>query len=174
MKPSAEILEFYKSRMKAHIESVNYFASLVGKKFPDHDDEKASAMSLCAFGYWRDYHPDFVVPDDPGIHNAFQCHRRGSPHHAEFYNDIALMPPGQIAEMVCDWFARSCERSLILRKNKYKSVFDFYERFALPAFKFTPAQQEQITDLISKIEKLWDKNQFLDIWRDVLNAVKVD
>lgn len=43
------------------------------------------------------------------LQEAISHHNRTNPHHPEFWGGIKNMPPVYIAEMVCDWKARSSE-----------------------------------------------------------------
>jgi hypothetical protein len=46
---------------------------------------------------------------DPFLGKAVIQHNRSNPHHPEYWGDIHQMPDVYIAEMVCDWKARSSE-----------------------------------------------------------------
>lgn len=46
----------------------------------------------------------------PKLIDGIRLHREGNPHHPEYHKKgVAGMSDAQIAEMVCDWYARSCE-----------------------------------------------------------------
>lgn len=61
---------------------------------------------------------DYLSVDTPDTHDlkiAVMQHNRTNKHHPEFYdNGIHGMPIVAIAEMVCDWKARSAERGTSL------------------------------------------------------------
>ncbi len=47
---------------------------------------------------------------------AMHQHQSTNDHHPEFHGGIHKMPPLALAEMVCDWYARSQERATDLRQ----------------------------------------------------------
>ena len=53
---------------------------------------------------------------DKGFQMALHHHQKNNEHHPEFWGDIHFMPNLYIAEMVCDWYARSNEFGTDLRK----------------------------------------------------------
>jgi hypothetical protein len=57
-------------------------------------------------------------PDVPAeaLRLAIAQHRRTNPHHPEFWGGLASMPEVFVAEMVCDWYARSQEFGTDLRE----------------------------------------------------------
>lgn len=70
---------------------------------------------------------DCENPDDR--HYAINQHQRTNSHHPEYWSGgIHKMPEIYIAEMVCDWYARSVEMGTDLRdwaKNKAPERFGF-------------------------------------------------
>ena len=66
---------------------------------------------------------------DKGLIEAVHHHRQTNDHHPEFHvNGIKDMSREQIAEMVCDWSARSKEKGTGLRewiKEEATEKFDF-------------------------------------------------
>ena len=53
---------------------------------------------------------------EEGLRLAIEQHRRTNPHHPEFWGGVASMPEICVAEMVCDWYARSQEFGTDLRE----------------------------------------------------------
>jgi hypothetical protein len=65
-----------------------------------HDNSKFYPLEFDNL-WWR---------DNPKFNDALRLHREANPHHPEYHKKgIAGMSDAQIAEMVCDWYARSCE-----------------------------------------------------------------
>ena len=46
---------------------------------------------------------------DPLLPEVIKHHQSINPHHPEYWGSIHEMPRVYVAEMVCDWYARSCE-----------------------------------------------------------------
>jgi hypothetical protein len=55
------------------------------------------------------------VPEE-GRKLAIEHHRRTNEHHPEYWGGVASMPEVAVAEMVCDWYARSQEFGTDLRE----------------------------------------------------------
>ena len=58
---------------------------------------------------------------------ALSYHQHSNKHHPEYWGDINKIPDEYLAEMVCDWYARSCEHGTDFRKwigGDYKKRFD--------------------------------------------------
>ena len=58
-----EIFTFYELRIKSHVEAVNYFASLLGYHFPEHDSDKVTEQIRTGYAYifYKTYHKNFHV-----------------------------------------------------------------------------------------------------------------
>lgn len=52
---------------------------------------------------------DHLFYDDPLLSEVIRHHQSINPHHPEYWGSIHDMPKVYVAEMVCDWYARSCE-----------------------------------------------------------------
>lgn len=66
-----------------------------------HDASKFSGIE------WRFLHNENADPID--IETAIEHHRKSNKHHPEFWGGFNNMPEVYMAEMVCDWYARSNE-----------------------------------------------------------------
>lgn len=68
-----------------------------------HDNSKFSGIE------WR-----YIRSDKGGnkkeFYKSLERHRKSNAHHPEFWEDVNKMSEVSIAEMVCDWYARSCEQ----------------------------------------------------------------
>jgi hypothetical protein len=67
-----------------------------------HDSDKFLGIQ------WK-YMRKGADPDDPKLRLAVESHNSTNPHHPEYWPSIKAMPPVSVAEMVCDWLARSAE-----------------------------------------------------------------
>lgn len=86
-----------------------------------HDKSKFSGIEWDFIGS-----ADCENPDDR--HYAIRQHVSTNLHHPEAWGGIDKMPEIYVAEMVCDWYARSVEMGTDLRdwaKNKAPSRFGF-------------------------------------------------
>ena len=91
------------------------------------------------------------VEDKEKLILAIEHHQQVNPHHPEYWGGVNEMPPVAIAEMVCDWKARSEEFATDLREwireqalKKYsipptgrvaKMIKKFVDLLLDPAFK---------------------------------------
>lgn len=86
------------------------------------------------FGIEWDYlHVGPDVPDDK-LQLAIKQHTRVNDHHAEFHGGAHNMPEIAVAEMVCDWFARSQEFATDLR--------EWITEVAVPKYDLLRAEQQ--------------------------------
>lgn len=144
-----------------HVDNVRNNCLLLGERLRDKGEIEL-AHALVANGYihdnskfhgieWKYLHADCFesVPDlaKAAIHQHVHC----NPHHPEFWQSIHNMPRIYVAELVCDWGARSSEFGNELRgwiKDKatkkfdmtvqskvYKEIKEFVDIFLDPAFK---------------------------------------
>jgi hypothetical protein len=65
---------------------------------------------------------------DPLLSEVIKHHQSVNPHHPEYWGSIHDMPKVYVAEMVCDWYARSTEFGTGIREwidNKATQKFSF-------------------------------------------------
>lgn len=100
-----------------HINHVKDNCLLLGERLIDLG-KKDMGRLLIANGFIHDNSKFYGVEwdylnneaDDPELLKiAVSQHNRTNPHHPEYWGGIELMPGLYIAEMVCDWKARSNE-----------------------------------------------------------------
>lgn len=72
---------------------------------------------------------DHLFYSDPLLPEVVKHHQSINPHHPEYWGDIKHMPKVYIAEMVCDWYARSTEFGTGIR--------EWIDTKALEKFNFT-------------------------------------
>lgn len=110
------------------------------------------------FSKWHGVEWDYLTreaADNPETKDKFldalKQHQAVNDHHPEFWGGINDMPRIKVAEMVCDWYARSVEMGTDLRAffqdvackkydmskqgKKYKEVRDFMELLLDAQFK---------------------------------------
>lgn len=72
---------------------------------------------------------DHLFYGDPLLPEVVKHHQSVNPHHPEYWGGIHNMPRVYVAEMVCDWFARS---------NEFGSgIKEWIDSAALDKFSFT-------------------------------------
>jgi hypothetical protein len=103
------------------------------------------------FGIEWDYlHAGPDVPEEK-LRLAIHQHVRTNSHHPEYWGGIELMPEIAVAEMVCDWYARSQEFGTGLREwiasnaipkfnidtssEHYRWITTFVDMLLTPTFK---------------------------------------
>lgn len=104
-----------------HIGKVRDACLLLGKRIIDRGDlgDEEFGRNLIARGFvhdsgkftgiqWKYLHVGPDVPK-PLLDLAVHDHVHTHDHHAEFFGGIKFMPRIAVAEMVCDWLARSQE-----------------------------------------------------------------
>ena len=138
-----------------HIRNVEDNCLLLGEKLIERN-EIDLGHKLIANGYAHDNSKffgiewDHMSPGQPTIEEgaklrlklAVQHHNRTNQHHPEYWGDIRLMPRLYLAEMVCDWKARSEEFGTSLR--------DWIDEQATKRFAFAKDGQvyKEITEFV--------------------------
>ena len=163
----SSILKFYSIVHECHVQTVNYFASLLGCSFPDHDIDKIKEPLKTGYAYriYKRYYPDFNLPDE--YHTLYkdleQIHKTQSPHHVSYYSDVSEIPDIRIYEMVCDWASASF-RAKKLKKDITVPTLQkwFFDNMAqLP---WTEHQLELLNKSFQVIQNKTDENALNKIW----------
>ncbi len=110
---------------------------LIGKCY-EHDKSKFYGIE------WRYLHAGNDVPKQE-LERAIKQHVETNAHHPEYWGGIENMPEIAVAEMVCDWYARSQEFGTGLR-DWIKDVA--IERFHIDTESEQYAWIEKFVDLI--------------------------
>lgn len=166
--PAEKILNFHTRRTQCHIDCLNYFASLLGYHFPEHDNDKNHDPIRIgyAYGNYVTYHPGCMMPS--AALDAFKAakaeHHRNAPHHVEHYARMSDIPKIRLAEMICDWHSANFEETRILNNCEYSSVSDFFDRIMAPR-DWTPSQREFVRETIELIAATADMSRVQEIWR---------
>jgi hypothetical protein len=88
---------------------------------------------------------DHLFYGDPLLQEVVKHHQSINPHHPEYWGGIKNMPKVYVAEMVCDWYARSTEFGT--------GIKDWIENVALKKFDFSHEDPvyEAIQDMLSLV-----------------------
>lgn len=101
-----------------HISNVRSSTDLLGRRLINNGEQKlgvqliglgqihdaSKLLNPFEFQYLRDVHKG-----TPSFWAAIEIHTTGNRHHPEAWDGIEEMPRVYVAEMVCDWKARSSE-----------------------------------------------------------------
>lgn len=132
-----------------HIHHVQQDCLLLGQKLHEKKEYELS-RKLIANGQVHDNSKffgiewEFLFSDVPEeIAIAVKQHNQTNLHHPEAWGKIQDMPPLYIAEMVCDWRARSSEFG--------SSLMEWVEKEARKRYKFTKRDRcyEDITGFVN-------------------------
>ena len=100
-----------------------------------HDNSKFSGIEweYLNDGAWPRPTPDPDIPWEMTSEELFRAalrqHVTTNPHHPEYWRGIKAMHPDYLAEMVCDWHARSSEQGT--------DLMEYVKDRATERFKFT-------------------------------------
>jgi hypothetical protein len=75
---------------------------------------------------WEYLHAGEDIPKEK-IDLAIRQHQQTNDHHPEYWGGMEHMPRVAVAEMVCDWYARSQEFASDLRRWVEDSAIDRYQ-----------------------------------------------
>jgi len=133
--------EIHKKRLdslRRHVGNVIRFAGILGERLIEKGEDKVG-RKLIANSYqhdhskfggieWLHLHADGKEANSDLFQAAVLQHVNTNKHHPEYWGDIHNMPRIFLAELVCDWAARSSEFGNDLRewiKDKATKKFDF-------------------------------------------------
>lgn len=113
------------ANLTRHIDLVREACKLLGSRLIEKGEEQFG-IRLIARGYQHDVSKFFGIewdflhngPDVPDkeLKHAVETHQLSNDHHPEYWGSIEETPRIAIAEMVCDWYARSQEFGTSLRE----------------------------------------------------------
>lgn len=129
------------------------FAIELLKRGANHDNSKFNCTefkSLSRILKSKDCFTDASVSLSNEEKQAIAYHWKHNRHHPEYFDDISEMTRLDIAEMVCDWFARSLQ---------YKTDFiPFIEERQKNRFHFSPEKFEEIHSFCVTLESLYKES----------------
>lgn len=166
-----DIYKFYELRMACHIASVNYFASLLGLHFPEHDSDKIKEPTRTgyAFVFYDMYHKDFTLNKE----NQKLCddvqrdHHAHDSHHISYYENVCDIPDVRLQEMLCDQAAANFEQQDIRKLKDAVPVEEWFKNnnSHLP---WTPQQLEIIKTTFQTFRDKQDLKELNTIWQPLL------
>ena len=119
-----------------HMKNVHNACEILGKKLMEvgelhfgrnliansflHDNSKFHGVE------WTHLNPASAKNNADAFVIALVQHQQVNPHHPEYWGGINEMPRIYVAEMVCDWYARSIEMGTDLRDFFLNTAVDKY------------------------------------------------
>lgn len=168
-----DIFDFYELRIKCHIESVNYFASLLGYQFPEHDSNKTHEPIRTGYAYtfYSKYHKNFYLrPEHSELcEKAKDDHHKHSAHHIEYYTNVSDIPDIILFEMLSDWASANFEQKNIIKDNNYMSLREWFK--SISSLPWTEYQLNIINSTFDIFETKADVTQIIRIWKPVLSKM---
>jgi hypothetical protein len=137
MKDNEELVDMKVDKLLRHISNVRDACQMLGKKFIDKG-EVEFGIQLIALGQvhdaskWGGIEWDYLICGDfNGEAKLAACHHnRTNKHHPEYWGSIDNMPRVYVAEMCCDWLARSHEFGT--------DVWEYVKEKAIPRYEIAP------------------------------------
>ena len=166
-----DIFDFYELRIKCHVASMNYFASLLGYHFPEHDGDKVIEPIRTGYAYifYKTYHKNFhATPEHEALCNdAINIHHKHATHHIQHYDSVCDIPDIHLYEMVSDWASANFEQMNILHEPDSVPLSKWFEnKMADKGWN-----QHQL-DIMKKSFEIIDKNTDIEtitnIWQPLL------
>lgn len=167
--PVETIFDFYLRRVQCHVRAVNYFANLIGHKFPEHDHDKICEPIRTGYAFvsYAKHHHEFKLPPqyDELFHIAHATHHKSATHHIEHYGDVSEISKITLTEMVCDWFSANFEdrQTATPGTRAYASVMEFFNE-CMAQLPWTDDQRAYIVELINYIDAHMDADAVAAIW----------
>ncbi len=166
-----EIFDFFETRIKCHVESVNYFAGLLGYHFPEHDRDKIVEPMRTGYAYifYGKYHKNVhLLPQQFELcHEAKLLHHDHSAHHIEHYKQVREIPDVRLYEMVSDWASANFENMDVLGTPDAVPLTQWFDK-NMSDFCWSEHQLEIIEKSFEIFESKTDKNKLLDIWKPLV------
>lgn len=166
--PIEEIIAFHIKRTNCHVQTMNYFAELLGYQFPEHDSDKYKEPYQTGYAYYNyaKHHKNCVLL--PQQFEAFKTahdeHHRMQPHHVRHYTSMKEIPNIFLIEMVCDWHSANFEQNCITCENEFASVSTFFQE-SMSNLDWTPQQLKMIHEYIDTISNIANYDAVKQIWQ---------
>ena len=170
------INKFHHARTQAHIDCLNYHASLLGYHFPEHDNDKHSGPMMIAYSYknYNSYHPEYHIPEtNKELFRKMNAeHHAAQIHHLEHYSDVSEISDITLIEMVCDWFSANFEQRYLTHEDpndlSVRKWFDTQLRHN-PKYKWSQKQIDLICSTIEFLEMYANHDEVMKIWQPLLS-----
>lgn len=170
------INKFHHARTQAHIDCLNYHASLLGYHFPEHDNDKHSGPMMIGYSYknYNKYHPEYNIPEtNMELFRKMNAeHHISQTHHLEHYSDVSEISDITLIEMVCDWFSANFEQRYLTHEDandlSVRKWFDTQLRHN-PKYKWSQKQIDLICSTIDFLEMYANYDEIMKIWQPLLS-----
>ncbi len=166
VKPTEEMIEFYRKRTQDHIDivhtkmlllSAEYNIPYLNERIGSHDFSKYSDDELTPYIWLTEYYRckqkglPFTYPEgiEQKVTKAIEHHYAYNRHHPESYECVEMMQEVDLAEMVCDLCAMSDE----LNNGKGS---EYFRKNHCKKWNFT---QDQITTCVMYFNYLENRNE---------------
>ena len=171
-----DIFDFYESRIKCHVASMNYFASLLGYHFPEHDSDKVIEPVRTGYAYifYQTYHKNFhPTPEYAALcEDAKDIHHSHAPHHIQYYKHVSEIPDIRLYEMVADWASANFEQMNIIHETDAVPITEWFDN----NIKKLGWSEHQL-DIIYKSFEIIGKNTNVEtitkIWQPLLEKANL-
>ncbi len=166
-----DIFDFYELRIKCHVESMNYFASLLGYHFPEHDSDKVREPIRTGYSYifYKTYHKNFhpTAEHEALCRDAVNLHHAYATHHIQHYKDATEIPDINLYEMVADWASANFEQMNIIHDPESVQIQTWFNN-KMANQGWSDHQLEIITKSFDIIDKNTDIETITKIWQPIL------
>lgn len=166
-----DIFDFFELRIACHVQSVNYFASLFGYNFPEHDKDKINEPTRTGYAYvfYSKYHENFCLkPEHLELCKKVQCdHHKHAPHHIEYYESVADIPDTRLYEMISDWASANFEQRNVIKARDSMPLQKWFNA-NMSSLPWTEHQLDIIDSAFETLDEQTDMEQILSIWKSVL------
>lgn len=166
-----DIFDFYELRIKSHVASVNYFASLLGYHFPEHDGDKVKEPIRTGYAYifYKTYHKNFhPMPEHVALcDDAIKLHHFGATHHIQHYKHVSEIPLIHIYEMIADWASANFEQMNIIRDPEAVELETWFQN-KMAGQGWTDEQMNIIQKSFEIIHTNIDAEHVKSIWAPLL------
>lgn len=166
-----DIFNFYEMRIACHVKSMNYFASLLGYHFPEHDGDKIEEPIRTGYAYifYQAYHKKLVLNDEYEklCDIAKNTHHNHATHHIEHYKNVRDIPDICLYEMVADWASANFEQMNILQEDCAVPISDWFNN-NMKKLNWTEHQLKIIYDSFDIINKKTENDKIMAIWQPLL------
>ena len=168
--PIEEIINFHIKRTNCHVQTLNYFAQILGYHFPEHDSDKYKEPYIFGYAYcnYAKHHKNCaMLPQQKEIFaKVHEEHHKMQPHHIEHYDSVKDVPDIFLIEMICDWHSANFEQNCITHANEFSCVSDFFDK-AMAHLDWSNEQKKLMKSLIEKISQHADYDDVKKIWEQI-------
>lgn len=166
-----DIFDFYELRIKSHVSAVNYFASLLGYHFPEHDGDKVKEPIRTGYAYifYKTYHKNFhPMPEHVALcDDAIKLHHFGATHHIQHYKHVSEIPLIHVYEMIADWASANFEQMNIIRDPEAVELETWFQN-KMAGQGWTDEQMNIIQKSFEIIHTNIDAEHVKSIWAPLL------